>query len=156
MIGLLVTAVSFANPGSYAADLDRSREVVRMVYDIGLYTTELDRIMTQADSRGVYAGSTPAARARNRMTARTLMLGQREAVLRAATEKVAARATDPELNELLHMAAASAPSTNPQLVDEAVRVVKSSFEDALWDHLARTARGAAEFPCTKEQRSGCS
>ena len=138
-----------------AADFDRSREVVLMVYDVGLYDSELDRVMGQAESRGVYAGSTPAARARNRGATRALMLAQREAVLNETIGKVASRATDPELNELLRMAASSGTTSNPQLLDAAVGVVKSSFEESLWDRLARTARGTAEFPCTREQRSRC-
>ena len=149
---LLVAAVTTR---IHAADLDRSRQVVLMVYDIGLYGSELDRVMAQADGRGVYAGSTPAARARNRNTTRALMLGQRDAVLNETIGKVAARATDPQLNELLRMAASAGAATNPQLLDAAVAVVKSSFEESLWDRLARTARGAAEFPCTREQRSRC-
>ena len=139
----------------HAADVDKSRQVVLMVYDIGLYSAELDRVMAQADDRRIYAGSTPAARARNRVATRAAMLGQREAVLRATTIKVAARATDPELDALLRMAAPDA-TPDTRLVNEAVTVVKSSFEEALWDRLARTARGAAEFPCTRDQRSRCS
>ena len=126
-----------------------------MIYDIGLYGTELDRVMRLADTRGVYIGPTPAARARNRAATATLMLRQRDAVLGEAVDKVTARATDPELAELLRMAGSGTPSANPQLLDEAVRVVKSSFEDALWDQLTRTARGTGEFACTQQQRSHC-
>ena len=52
----------------------------------------------------------------NRSATYTAMLAQREAVLSAATDKVAARATDPELNELLHMAASATAPTNPTLL----------------------------------------
>ncbi len=140
----------------HAADVDKSRQVVLMVYDIGLYSAELDRVMAQAGDKRIYAGSTPAARARNRVATRAAMLGQREAVLSATTIKVAARATDPELDALLRMAGAPDATPDTRLVNEAVTVVKSSFEEALWDQLARTARGAAEFPCTRDQRSRCS
>lgn len=154
----MVLALALLLPGLPvgAADLERSHRVVTMVYDIGLYTAELDRVMAQAEGRGLYAGSTAAARARNRAAARILMLGQREAVLNAATEKVAARATDPQLDELLRMARSADAAPDIRLVDAAVAAVKSSVEDALWDQLSRTARGAAEFPCTREQRSRCS
>ena len=141
---------------SQAADPDLSRRIVLMIYDIGLYDAELDRVMAQADSRGVYAGNSAASRARNRTTTRALMVGQRDAVLSAAAVTVAARATDPELNALLQAASSNGAVPDTPLMDEAVTVVKSSFEDALWNQLARTARGAAEFPCTREQRSRCS
>ncbi len=139
-----------------AAGLDLSHRVVVMVYDIGLYQSALDSALAQADARGVYAGANAASRARNRAATRALMLGEREAVLSAASINVAARATDPELNELLRAAGSRDAVAATPLLDEAVAVVKSSFEAALWDHLARTARGAAEFPCTREQRSRCS
>ena len=84
------------------------------------------------------------------------MLGQRDAVLRAAVATVAMRATDPELKELLHATTSREAVPETPLMEEAVNVVRSSVEDALWDQLARTARGAAEFACTREQRSRCS
>ena len=148
---LLCLAAALFTAPLRAADLDRARSVVLMVYDIGLYNAELDRAMG-----GVNAGSTSAARTRQHAAIHTLMLGQRDAVLRAATALVAARATDPALNELLRMAADPDASTDPKLVNEAVAAVKSSFQDALGDALARVSRGAAEFPCTREQRSRCS
>ncbi len=154
---LLLTTVlawSGATP-VHAADFDQSRQVVLMIYDVGLYDSELDRVMHEADTKGIYAGGTPAARARNRAATAALMLHQRDAVLNEAIGKVADRATDPELNELLRMASTGIPTANPKLLDAAVAVVKSSFEDALWDQLARTARGAGEFPCTQQQRSHC-
>ncbi len=149
MLRLLLIAVLVAGGPAIAADFGRSRQVVLMIYDIGLYDTELDRIMRLADSRGVYTSP------RNRAATATLMRRQRDAVLNEAIDKVTARATDAELNELLRMASAGTPSGNPQLLDEAVGVVKSSFEDALWDQLTRTARGTGEFPCTQQQRSHC-
>jgi hypothetical protein len=139
----------------HAASLDRSRQVVTMVYDLGLYGTELDRIMAQADSRGVYAGATPAARMRNRALTHDLMLRQRDAVLNATVIKVAARADDTALNEILRMASTPSATINRDLVNEGVTAVKSSFEESMWDQLARTARGVSEFPCTKDQPSHC-
>ncbi len=155
MLRLLLIAVLVFGLPAHAADFDRSRQVVLMIYDVGLYGTELDRVMRLADTKGVYTGPTPAVRARNRAATATLMLRQRDAVLNEAIDNVTARATDPQLNELLRMASSGTPSTNPHLLDEAVRVVKSSFEDALWDQLTRTARGTGEFPCTQQQRSHC-
>ena len=90
-----------------AADLGLSRRVVLLIYDVGLYEGALDRAMAQADRGGVYAGESSAARARNRVATRKAMLGQRDAVLNAAAAAVAARATDPELNELLRAATAA-------------------------------------------------
>ncbi|WP_158745897.1 hypothetical protein [Acidisphaera sp. L21] len=151
---LALLVVLIAGP-LHAANVDRSRQVVTMVYDLGLYGTELDRIMALADSRGLYAGGTPAARAHNRMMTRDLMLKQRDAVLNETIGKVAARATDPQLNEILRMAATPDASIDHALIDQAVTAVKSSFEESMWDQLARTARGLSEFPCTKDQPSRC-
>lgn len=140
---------------AHAADAGRARQIVLMVYDVSLYTSELDRVMDQAASRGVYggAGSTAAGRARDRTMTRQTMLAQRDAVLAATTARVAARATDPQIDSLLHMAAGQ--DADPALVQPTVTIVKSSFEESLWDQLARTARGNSEFPCTKEQKSRC-
>ena len=144
-------------PAARAATPERAHRVLAMVYDIGLYQTELDRIMDQAASRGIYggAGSSPASRARDRTMTRSTMIGQREAVLNAATIRVAAKASDPQLDVLLSMSNGGTGAANPALVDSAVAVVKAGFEDALWDQLARTARGNAEFPCTKDARNRC-
>ena len=84
------------------------------------------------------------------------MLAQRDAVLSAATTRVAARATDPQLNELLRMAGSPDAPVDSSLISATVTIVKSSFEDSLWEQLARTARGNAEFPCTKQQPTHCS
>jgi hypothetical protein len=132
-----------------AADVGRAHQVVTMIYDISLYDSELDRIMDQADSRGVYggAGSTPFSRARDKSLTHVTMLSQREAVLSLATQKLAARATDQQLGAIK-------PLDQSQL-DAAVTNVKASFEEAMWDQLARTARGNTMFPCTKDQRSRC-
>ncbi len=129
-----------------------------MVYDIGLYQSEVDRIMQQADGRGVFGGrgSTPLSRARDRAMTRASMMAQRDAVLRVAADNVAARATDPQLQELLRLSATPDANVDKGLIDGAVTAVKAGFEAAVWDQMARTARGNAEFPCTKEQRSRCS
>jgi hypothetical protein len=150
--GWLLLALMLASP-VYAATLERARQVVLMVYDIGLYTSELDRIMAEADTRGMFSS---ANRARDHAVARSSMLAQRQAVLGVATANVAARATDPQLDALLAMAGSSGPPANQALVDSAVAVVKVGFEQAVWDQLARTTRGGREFPCTKDQRSHCS
>ena len=141
----------------HAADVARARQVVLMVYDVGLYTAELDRIMEQAASRGVYggAGSTAAGRARDRTLTRGTMLAQRDAVLNATISKVAARATNEQLNQLLRMAASDTAQVDRGIIDSTVGIVKGSFEEAAWDQLSRTARGNAEFPCTKDQQSRC-
>ena len=89
------------------------------------------------------------------MLTRASMMAQRDAVLRLATQNVAARATDPQLSELQRMAASPSANLDQHLVDGAVTAVKAGFEAAMWDQMARTARGNAEFPCTKEQRSRC-
>lgn len=150
LIWLVITALS--TPALRAADLERSRAVVLMVYEIGLYTAELDRIMGQGDLGRRPASGMLASRSR----VHTIMLGQRDAVLSATAATVAARATDAALSELLRMAGSPDAATDHRLIDQAVTVVKSSFEQALRDTLARVTRGAAEFPCTREQRSRCS
>ncbi len=113
--------------------------------------------MAEAVTKGVYGGtgSTAASRARDRSMTRTTMLAQREAVLNAATIRVAAKASDPQLDALLRMAASGGNPADRPLVDSAVTLVKAGFEEALWDQLARTARGNAEFPCTNNQRNRC-
>ena len=140
-----------------AADLGRAHQVVVMIYDIGLYNTELDRIMTEADSKGIYggAGSTPTTRARDKSMTHATMLAQREAVLSVATTKLAARATDDQLNTLLQMAASGTEPADRGQLNAAVGNVKASFEEAMWDQLARTARGNSMFPCTKDARNRC-
>ena len=140
-----------------ASDVNSAHRVLTMIYDISLYDSELDRIMDQADSRGVYggAGSSLFSRARDKSLTHATMLAQREAVLSLATQKLAARATDEQLAALLSMAAGGAPPADHSQLDAAVSNVKASFEDAMWDQLARTARGNTMFPCTKDQRSRC-
>ena len=152
----VLLAVLWALPG-HAADISRARQVVTMVYDIGLYDSELERIMNEADSRGVYggAGSTPFTRSRDKSLTHTTMLAQRDAVLSAAAMKLAFRATDGQLSGLLTMAATGAPPGDKSQLDAAVRNVKASFEEAMWEQLARTARGNSMFPCTREQRGQC-
>ncbi len=155
-VGLAALCVTAAVAPGHAASLDLARRVVFTIYDVGLFEAGLDRVMAQAEGRGIYPGSNTAARGRNRTVTRALMLGQRDAVLGAASINVAARASDAELNALLSAAAAPGAVPETPLMSEAVAVVKPSFEAALWDQLARTARGAAEFPCTREQRTRCS
>jgi hypothetical protein len=149
-------ALLLASLPARAADVGRAHQVVTMIYDISLYDSELDRIMDQADSRGVYggAGSTPFSRARDKSLTHVTMLSQREAVLSLATQKLAARATDQQLGALIDLAGGIKPLDQSQL-DAAVTNVKASFEEAMWDQLARTARGNTMFPCTKDQRSRC-
>ena len=152
----LLLALLAALP-AHAADLNRAHQVVAMIYDFSLYDSELDRIMNQADSHGVYggAGSTPFSRARDKSLTHATMLAQREAVLSLTTQKLAARATDEQLAALLGMAAGNAAPADHGQLDAAVSNVKASFEEAMWDQLARTARGNTMFPCTKDQRSRC-
>ena len=128
-----------------------------MVYDISLYGSELDRIMDEADSRGIYGGpgSTPTSRARDKSLTRATMLAQREAVLSVATSKLAARATDAQLDAVLHLAATGAEPADHSQLDSAVGAVKASFAEAMWDQLARTARGNSMFPCTNNARNRC-
>ena len=154
-MALLLLVLLAALPAR-AADVNSAHRVVSMIYDISLYDSELDRIMDQADSRGVYggAGSTPFTRSRDKSLTHATMLAQRDAVLSLATQKLAARATDGQLAALLGMAAGGGPVDHAQ-VDVAVSNVKASFEEAMWDQLARTARGNTMFPCTKDQRSRC-
>ena len=141
---------------AWAADPGRAHQVIVMVYDIGLYTSELDRVMNEADSKGVYggAGSTAAARMRDKSMTHATMVAQRDAVLSAATIRLAARATDAQLDALVQMAAGAGPVDRSQ-VDAAVGNVKASFAEALWDQVARTARGNSMFPCTKDARNRC-
>ncbi len=140
-----------------AAGLDRAHRVIVMVYDIGLYNSELDRIMAQGDTRGIYggAGSSATSRARDKSLTRATMLAQREAVLSAATTRLAARANDDQLNGLLTMAATGAEPADHAQIDAAVTAVKASFEEAMWDQLARTARGNSMFPCTNNEKNRC-
>ena len=147
---------AFALPAR-AADIGRARQVVSMVYDIGLYGSELDRIMDEADSRGIYGGpgSTPTSRARDKSLTRATMLAQREAVLNLTTAKLASRATDAQLDTVLHLAASGAEPADRSQLDGAVTAVKASFAEAMWDQLARTARGNSMFPCTNNARNRC-
>ena len=147
----------FAAIPAHAADANRAHQVVVMIYDIGLYNSELDRVMDEADSRGVYGGksSTPLTRARDKSMTRETMLAQREAVLNAATQRLASRASDQQLGVLLQMAATGATPSNHADLDAAVVAVKASFEEALWDQLARTARGNTMFPCTNNEKNRC-
>ena len=146
----------FGRP-AVAADADRAHRVLVMVYDIGMYTAELDRVMNEADGKGVYggAGSTVAARMRDKSLTHARMAAQRDAVLNAATSRLAARATDAQLDTLLQMAATGADPADHRQLDAAVGNVKASFEEALWDQVARTARGSSMFPCTKDARNRC-
>ena len=152
---LLLAGALLATPAA-AADVAQSRQVVDLVYDVGLYNSEVDRVMKEAEGRGVFGGrgSTPATRAKDRELTRASMLGQREAVLRATIDAVAARASDLELRELMRVAEGGTPVNQP-MVDSAVATVKSSFNDALWQQLSQVARGNAEFPCLKGNRSAC-
>jgi hypothetical protein len=152
LLALLVPLFFLASP-LRAASIDHASQVVLMVYDIGLYTQELDRIMAQADSRGIF---TSPNRAREHASVRTAMIAQREAVLRLAAANVAAHATDPQLDALLAMAASPSASVDQTQLNGAVAAVKAGFEQAVWDQLSRSARGNREFPCTKEQRFRCS
>ncbi len=142
---------------AHAADPDRAHQVVVMVYDIGLYETELARIMDQADTKGIYGGpgSTPILRARDKSLTRTTMLAQRQAVLNNATLRLAARATDAQLVALLQMAASNTTPADHTQIDAAVTNTKASFEEAMWDQLARTARGNSMFLCTKDAKNRC-
>ena len=154
---VMIAAVLLGAVPARAADLDRAHQVVVMVYDIGLYNSELDRVMNEADSKGVYGGrgSTPTTRARDKSLTRATMLSQRDAVLSATTTRLAARATDAQLNDLLQMAATGSEPANHAELDAAVGAVKASFSEALWDQLARTARGNTMFPCTNNEKNRC-
>ena len=147
----------FAAAPAWAADVGRAHQVIVMVYDIGLYNSELDRIMNEADSKGIYggAGSTATTRARDKTMTHATMLAQRDAVLSAATTRLAARATDEQLNSLLDLAATGAEPADRTQLDAAVGNVKASFAESMWDQLARTARGNSMFPCTKDARNRC-
>lgn len=140
-----------------AASLDHARQVITMVYDIGLYQSELDRIMDEADSRGVYGGqgSTATSRLRDKNLTHATMLAQREAVLSVATSKLAGRASDEQLTVLLRMAATGTEPADPRELEATVGAVKSSFSDAFWERLASAARGNSMFPCSRDARSRC-
>ena len=140
-----------------AADASHAHQVVVMIYDVGLYNSELDRVMNEADSRGIYgaSSSTPTSRARDKSMTHATMLAQREAVLNAATIRLAARASDQQLALLQQMAATGAEPANHADLDAAVSVVKASFSEALWDQLSRTARGNTMFPCTNNEKNRC-
>lgn len=156
MRSALMLMLALAGPAG-AADLDRAHQVIVMVYDIGLYNTELDRIMNEAEGKGIYggAGSTAISRARGESMTRVTMRAQRDAVLSAATTRLAARATDEQLKSLLDLAATGADPADRTQLDAAVGNVKASFAESVWDQLARTARGASMFPCTKDARNRC-
>ena len=153
---LALLLVAFAWP-VHAASIDRARQVITMVYDFSLYDSELDRIMDEADTRGVYggAGSTQAGRARDKSLTHATMLAQRAAVLDLATAKLAASASDEQLGELQHLAATGVEPSDRTQLDAAVGKVKASFVEAMWDQLARIARGNSMFPCTKDARRNC-
>ena len=81
--GLGAIALLAWRPIAQAATPERAHRVLAMVYDIGLYQAELDRVMDEAASKGVYGGvgSTVASRARDRSRTRVTMVADREAVL---------------------------------------------------------------------------
>ncbi len=139
-----------------AANVADARQVVTIVYDMGQYTAELDRALHEADTRGVFGGrgSTAAGRSKDRDLTRASMLAQRESVLRATVDALAAKASDQQLRELLRVAGGGAV-TDKGLVDSAVAATKASFNDALWAQMTRVARGNAEFPCQRGDRSHC-
>ncbi len=139
-----------------AADYGRTYQLVSIAYDMGAYTAEVDRLIHEAESRGVFggAGSTAARRAQDRDLTRRTMLSERDVVLRQTSTTVAATATDEQIEAVLSMAGPGAGSAD-QTVMATVALIKARFNDAAWFQMARTARGNAEFLCLKGDKTFC-
>ncbi len=140
-----------------AADYNRTYELVSIAYDIGAYTAEVDRLIHEAEGKGVFGGrgSTAANRAQDRDLTRRTLLSQRDVVLRQTCDKVASDATDEQIDEVISMAGPAAASVNQARVLATVAMIKARFNDAAWFQMTRTARGNAEFLCLKGDKTFC-
>lgn len=149
--------VLLAGAPTRAADYNRTYQLVSIAYDVGAYTAEVDRLIHEAESRGVFGGrgSTAARRAQDRDLTRQTLLGQRDVVLRETSDKVAAGATDAQIDEVLSMAGPGAASVDQARVMATVAMIKARFNDAAWFQMTRTARGNAEFLCLKGDKTFC-
>ncbi|MEJ1977859.1 MAG: hypothetical protein WDN49_18875 [Acetobacteraceae bacterium] len=142
---------------AHASDYNRTYQVVSTAYDVGAYEGEVDRMLQEADGKGVFggAGSTPAGRAQDKVLTRASMLRERDVVLRATTTKVANSLTDAQIDEVIATAGPSGGTVNQAHVRQTVAAIKASFNEAAWSQLTRVARGNSEFLCSKGDRTFC-
>jgi ketopantoate reductase len=101
------------------------------------------------------AGSAPSARAKDRAMTRDAMLKQRDAVLRDASERVAALASDKDFAVLLEATEKPDAPIDQGALDPAVIAVKRGFVEAVWDHMTRYARSNSFILCRQGERSFC-
>jgi hypothetical protein len=153
ILALLLTR----SPAAHASDRATAERVLHMIYNNALYESEVDRLMREADHTPVFggAGSPASARAKDRALTRDAMLLQRGAVLRDASERVAALATDAQLALLVQAAQQPDGPLNPVALDPAVAAVKRGFVEAIWNHIARYALSNANLLCRQGERSFC-
>jgi hypothetical protein len=153
----LVLLLAALHGPAQAADRATAERVLLMIYNTGLYDSEIDRIMAEGDHKSVFggAGAAPSARAKDRAMTRDAMLLQRDAVLRDASERVAAYASDKELAVLVQAADKPADTLDEGALAPAVAAVKRGFTEAAWDHMARYARSNSFILCRQGERSFC-
>jgi hypothetical protein len=146
-----------APPPVWAANYNKTYAVVSNAYDIGAYESAIDHILQDADGRGVFGGpgSTAAKRAQDRDLTRRSLLSQRDTVLRMTSDKVAAAATDKQIEELIRMAGPESGTVDQSHVKVTVALIKAQFNDAAWFQMVRSARGNAEFLCQKGDKTYC-
>jgi hypothetical protein len=142
---------------AHAADRAAAERLLHTIYGDALYQSELDRIMAEADHKSVFggAGSAPSARAKDRAMTRDAMLLQREAVLRDASERIAAETKDKDLDPLVQATNHPDAAVDENALAPAVVAVKRGFVEAMWEHLARYARSNSFILCRQGERSFC-
>jgi hypothetical protein len=142
---------------AHAADRATAERVLHIIYSDSLYDSEIDRIMAEADHKSVFGGvgSAASARAKDRAMTRDAMLLQRDAVLRDASERVAALASDQDLAVLVEATQKPDAPIDQGALAPAVIAVKRGFVEAAWDHVARYARSNSFILCRQGERSFC-
>lgn len=152
----LILAATLCMPAR-AADRATAERVLHIIYNESLYDAEVDRIMAEGDHKAVFggSGSAPSARAKDRAMTRATLLLQRDAVLRDASERVAALASDEDLAVLMIATQKPDDPIDQEVLAPAVSAVKKGFLEAAWDHMARYARSNSFILCRQGERSFC-
>jgi hypothetical protein len=155
--GLALGLAMALHGAAQAADRATAERVLHIIYNSALYDSEVDRIMAEADHKSVFggAGSAASARAKDRAMTRDAMLLQRDAVLRDASERVAALASDQDLAALVEATQKPDAPIDQSALAPAVTAVKRGFVEAAWDHMARYARSNSFILCRQGERSFC-
>lgn len=152
--GLMLAVLPAAARGADRATAER---ILHIIYNTSLYDSEVDRIMAEADHKSVFggAGSAASARAKDRAMTRDAMLQQRDAVLRDASERVAALTSDKDLAVLVEATQTPDAPIDEGALAPAVTALKRGFVEAAWDHMARYARSNSFILCRQGERSFC-